>query len=110
MRIKRSHVLFAAFGLAYLAIFLATGYTVDADKSTQAPFNGSVFIFLWSFISRFSLANVAPIFYGLFFAHAMTRHVIRREWERALFFASPFVWVNITDVFNRVMFCLACAY
>jgi hypothetical protein len=66
-------------------------------------------VLIFGEIARLGLGGAMRYVYALVFAHILTGHILRREWERVVFFASPMVLVNATDAFNRFMLCLVCA-
>jgi hypothetical protein len=109
MTIRRSSLLFAGLAVGYLILFVLVGYSDDGDNIAGRPFDGSVHVLIFGEIARLGLGRVLPFVYALVFAYLLGGHIRRREWERVLFFASPMVLVNATDVFNRFMFCLVCA-
>lgn len=109
MQIRRSSLIFVGVAAAYLILFYFVGYSEDGDNIARQPFNGSIHVLIFGEISRLGLGGALKFVYALIFAHLVTGHIVRREWERVVFFASPFVLANATDVFNRFMLCLVCA-
>ena len=109
MTIKRSTLLFAGLAIGYLILFALIGYSDDADNIAGRAFDGSIHVLIFGAIARLGLGGAMPFVYAVVVAHILSGHIRRREWERVLFFASPMVLVNVTDVYNRFMLCLVCA-
>ncbi|MFI4975598.1 MAG: hypothetical protein ACHP84_13745 [Caulobacterales bacterium] len=109
MPIRRSTLIFVGCAVLYLVLFAFIGYSEDGDGIANQPFNGSIHVLVWGELSRLGLGGAMRFVYALVFAQMVTGHIVRREWERVLFFASPFVLANATDIYNRFMLCLVCA-
>jgi hypothetical protein len=109
MQLKLSHFIFVGVTTLYLVLFFLIGNGVDGDNNTKDLFNGSAFILFLGSFTRLGLTFALPFVYAVFIAWCLTRHIVRREWERVVFFASPFTLANMEDVFSRVVFCMACA-